>query len=189
MTTTANSGPPADWSDRRSDARANHERILAAAVELFAEKGVSATIPQIASRAGVGKATVYRSYPTKKDLVAAVAAFQLEWLGRYIDQAAENLDDPYETLRIMFRDIVDRLARDRSLAEALPGRAEDSEPLARIIAEGQRRGSVREGVTTQDIRVMLGGVSRVLFEADEHDPQTWRRYADLIHNAITLSPR
>ncbi|WP_139279711.1 TetR/AcrR family transcriptional regulator [Rhodococcoides yunnanense] len=173
-----------DWSTKRADARANHERILVAAVELFAENGVGATIPQIAERAGVGKATVYRSYPTKQDLVAAVASFQLDWFDRYINEAAERSEDPYGTLHTLFHGIVDRLARDRSLAESLPRMANHSAAFDSIIAAGQQQGSVRQDVSAHDVRVLFGGVSRVLFDQGEHSPTAWHRYADLILNAI-----
>src|SRR5690348_17101316 len=78
----------ADWSDRRADARRNHERVIAAAIEVFAERGLEATVPEVAARAGVGKATVYRSYPTKADLVAAVARHQINWLAERVAAAA-----------------------------------------------------------------------------------------------------
>ena len=54
---------------RRKDARRNHERVVAAAVEVFREYGTQASVPQIATRAEVGKATVYRSFPTRKSVV------------------------------------------------------------------------------------------------------------------------
>jgi len=174
-----------DWSNRRADARANHERILAAAVELFAENGVSATIPQIAHRAGVGKATVYRSYATKRDLVAAVASFQLHWLRTHIDNAAKLDADPFETLRTVLHDVVDRLAQDRSLAEGLPRPPYTSDSLHQIIVAAQERGSVRGDVSGRDVQVLLAGVSRVLFDQDEHNPETWHRFAELILHAIT----
>ena len=57
---------------RRADAVRNRERVVAAAAAVFAERGVEAGVPDIAARAGVGKATVYRSFPTKEHLIAAV---------------------------------------------------------------------------------------------------------------------
>jgi AcrR family transcriptional regulator len=57
---------------RRADAIRNRARVVAAAAEVFAERGLDASVPEVAARAGVGKATVYRSFPTKEHLVAAV---------------------------------------------------------------------------------------------------------------------
>ncbi|HET8952358.1 MAG TPA: helix-turn-helix domain-containing protein, partial [Solirubrobacteraceae bacterium] len=58
----------------RADAVRNSERVLAAAAEVLAEKGAEAGVPEIAARAGVGKGTVYRAYPTKEHLISAVLA-------------------------------------------------------------------------------------------------------------------
>ena len=58
----------------RADAVRNFERVLAAATEVLAEKGAEAGVPEIAARAGVGKGTVYRCFPTKEHLIAAVLA-------------------------------------------------------------------------------------------------------------------
>jgi AcrR family transcriptional regulator len=50
---------------KRADAVRNRERVVAAAAAVFAERGVEASVPDVAERAGVGKATVYHSFPTK----------------------------------------------------------------------------------------------------------------------------
>jgi AcrR family transcriptional regulator len=83
-----------DWSGRRADARRNHERIIVAALEVFSERGLEATMPEVAKRAGVGKATVYRSYPTKAGLIDAIAEYQLRWVEERIAWAAEQPDAP-----------------------------------------------------------------------------------------------
>ena len=62
---------------KRADAVRNRERVVAAAAAVFAERGIEASVPGVAERAGVGKATVYRSFPTKEHLVAAVVADHL----------------------------------------------------------------------------------------------------------------
>ena len=63
----------------RADAVRNRERVIAAAAEVFREKGDAAVVPEIAARAGVGKGTVYRCFPTKDHLVAAVATQRVRW--------------------------------------------------------------------------------------------------------------
>ena len=59
---------------QRADARRNYERVLAAAREVFGELGVTAPLDEIARRAGVGNATMYRHFPTRRELVIAVYA-------------------------------------------------------------------------------------------------------------------
>ena len=67
---TANVQPAA--RPLRQDAARNRERVVEAAAALFAERGMSVGVPEVAERAGVGKATVYRSFPSKENLIAAV---------------------------------------------------------------------------------------------------------------------
>src|SRR5262245_43871561 len=103
MTTSSGSlqatGEKSAWAARRSDARRNHERVLAAAIEGFTEHGLDATIPQVAERAGVGKATVYRSYPTKADLIEAIAQQHVDWLRGIVAAAVSEAEsDAYRAL-------------------------------------------------------------------------------------------
>jgi AcrR family transcriptional regulator len=181
---------PSDWSDRRADARRNHERIVAAALEIFSEKGLQATVPEVAARAGVGKATVYRSYPTKADLVRAVADQELEWLRDRLSAIAED-DDPYTALGDFVGDASERLARQQMLLiEVLPRddpRNTDSEPnrmLQRIIDAARDRGQIRADITPLDLRILVGGYARTLLDLGIRDPAQWRRYAELVMAAL-----
>src|ERR1700716_3285779 len=83
-------GPPT--LPRRADALRNRELVIAAAAAVFAEKGLDAGVPEIAARAGVGKATVYRSFPTKQHLIAAVVCERLRGLERVADDAGRGDD-------------------------------------------------------------------------------------------------
>ena len=71
----------------RSDAARNRERILAAASELFAESGADLSVDEIARRAGVGHATVFRRFPTKEDLVVAMFEERLLEVARAAEEA------------------------------------------------------------------------------------------------------
>lgn len=179
----------AAWADRRADARRNHERIIAAALEVFAERGLEATVPDVAARAGVGKATVYRSYPTKTDLVEAVARHGLAWLADRVAAAARR-PDAFTALHDLLGDISEKLAGDRVLVEVLPQARQWREDnglnlqFAQIIAAAQRQGRLRSDVTPQDLQVLVGGYARVLLDLGIHDPAQWRRYATLALNAL-----
>lgn len=180
---------PRDWSERRVDARRNHEQVTAAALAVFAEKGMEATVPDVAARAGVGKATVYRSYPTKSDLIDAVARHHLTWLTERVERAAAD-PDALAALRSLLDDLSDRLAGDRSFAETLPrtmrpsDRDRTDDVLTRIITAAKRAGHLRPDVTVQDIRVLVGGYSRVLLDLGIRDKAQWRRYATLVLDAL-----
>src|SRR5512132_3758515 len=87
MQTTAPSRP------RRADAERNRSRILAAASELFAQRGLDASMPELAERAGVGVGSLYRAFPDKDHLLGAVMAERLRWLAGEIE-AATAASDP-----------------------------------------------------------------------------------------------
>jgi AcrR family transcriptional regulator len=182
-----------DWSARRSDARRNYERIVVAAREVFSERGLAATVPEVAARAGVGKATVYRCYPTKDDLVAAVMRHHIEWLEqRFSDAEAESGPDPRGALDAALGDIFERLADDRVLVDALgqgvisaPGLSPDTMGrIADMMERAKADGEIRADATLQDLTVLLGGCARQLARLDEHDPAAWRRYGGIVMNAL-----
>src|SRR3954470_5976153 len=75
----------------RRDAAVNRERLLAAAGELFAERGLNVTLNDIARHAGVGVGTAYRRFPNKDAVVAALFEQRMQAVA---DVAAEALDDP-----------------------------------------------------------------------------------------------
>ena len=77
---------------RRADAARNRERILAAASELFAERGLDASMPELAERAGVGVGTVYRAFPDKEHVVSAVMAERFRWLAAEVEAASQSAD-------------------------------------------------------------------------------------------------
>src|SRR5260221_2424528 len=78
----------------RSDARRNRDRLLAAARELFAERGVDVAMADIARHAGVSNGTLYNRFPTREDLIEAVFTDRLEAIAALAAQAAED-DDPW----------------------------------------------------------------------------------------------
>jgi AcrR family transcriptional regulator len=178
-----------DWSARRSDARRNHERIIIAALEVFSERGLEATMPDVAKRAGVGKATVYRSYATKAELIAAVADYQMRWMEDRVAAALED-PDPYAALRSFFGDLAERLCGDRVLADVVPKgfEARNRQVMASIGAlldAAKEQGGIGPDVTVQDFRVLVGGATRQLVAMEIRDPSVWRHYSELIIRALS----
>lgn len=172
---------------RRSDARRNHDLVIAAARELFAEHGLGVTVPQVAERAGVGRATVYRSYPTKEELIAAVAAEHFERLEAHARNALAA-SDAYRGLSEYVQELFDDLARDRGLATAFfEGRMPPADRLLDLIGQllhnATTSGQVRPDVAVDDVRVILCGAVRQLIALHETDPAVWRRYAIMVLNA------
>jgi AcrR family transcriptional regulator len=178
-----------DSPHKRADARRNHERVFAAALEVFEEFGLQGTVPQVAERADVGKATVYRSYPTKEDLVEAVVRYRLAEL----DRATAPVLAEAETARAFDTFVIllfENLARDRLLSEALAeGRSTTYtgpllQRLAALMDAAKSAGRVRPDAGPLDLRVVLCGMCLQLVNLAERDPALWRRYGELTLQAL-----
>jgi AcrR family transcriptional regulator len=177
----------------RADAQRNRERVVRAAAEVFAEKGIEAAAAEVAARAGVGKATVYRNFPTKDHLVAAVAIERLRWFEALLEDALRETDAG-EALRAVFVAVAEEQARDLAMAGAIASaltlpevqeaRAAMNATLDRLLRRAQRQGSIRAGIRSADLRVLWGGVVHQLVAAGERHPRVWRRYALLVCDAL-----
>jgi AcrR family transcriptional regulator len=188
MSSLAPSGPR-----RRADAVRNYERVVQAATEVLGEHGIDAGVPEIAARAGVGKGTVYRCFPTKEHLVAAVVAERLRWFARLADEAAER-PDAWEAFVELLEETAESQAADCTFAqgmghasdlpEAQAARAEMQAAVDRLIARAQAQGRMRAGVTSADVRVLYAGAAHVLRADGIRDPAAWRRYARLVADAL-----
>ena len=104
----------------RADAERNRRRLLDAAVEVFAEQGLAASTAEIARRAGVGHGTVFRRFPTKDDLVAAIV---VDRLGEITGKATALLADapPEGAVLAFMAELAQIHVRDRGLIEAVNG--------------------------------------------------------------------
>ena len=178
----------------RSDALRNRERVVEAAAAVFAERGIDAGVDEVAARAGVGKATVYRSFPTKEHLFAAIAVQRLTWFQERAEAAAERSDAfaAFEDLLVATAEVQ---AADRTvggslagIADEVPGLVEARErarvALERVMAGAREAGDMRPDATADDIRTLFTGLCRILDERDERDPEVWRRYARLVAAAV-----
>jgi AcrR family transcriptional regulator len=181
----------------RSDARRNRLRVVQAASEIFAEQGIRASVADVAARAGVGNATVYRSYPTKAELLAEVALLWLEQIERE-SAAAATADDPVAAFTKLVEIVFERLRGDRLAADLLSeGNLTDAVAQTRRRVEANwttalRRaadaGAVREDVTYADLSVLILGTAERLSELGVTDPARWRRTAQFVRAAVAAPP-
>ncbi|MEV0981148.1 TetR/AcrR family transcriptional regulator [Streptomyces sp. NPDC049915] len=104
---------------KRADAQRNRQTVLTAAAEVFVTSGVDAPIRQIAARAGVGMATIYRHFPTRADLVTAVYRHQIEACAEAGPNLLASADSPLDALRQWIDLFVDFLVTKHGLADAL----------------------------------------------------------------------
>jgi AcrR family transcriptional regulator len=177
---------------RRSDARRNHERVVRAAIEVFSELGLSATVPDVAARAGVGKATVYRNFPSRDELLTAVMERQLQWFENLVRSALADPDPAAGFQRLIIswfdRIVTNRLLQDVMRTRTLPSAELQLDHLiARVdqmIVHAQKAGAVRVDVTPGDLRTMVSGVAQRLVETGQQDLESRRRFTRLIFDAF-----
>jgi AcrR family transcriptional regulator len=177
----------------RADAVRNRALVIAAAAEVFAEKGEAALVPEIAARAGVGKGTVYRCFPTKQHLIGAVLVERLRWFTETARAAAER-PDAWEAFVDLLTDSAERQAGDCTfsaglshesvLPEVVAAREAMHEAMDALMARAQAAGRMREGVTSRDVKVLFAGTAQMLRADGNRDPAEWRRYAGLVANAV-----
>ena len=155
--TSQSSDPPRQL---RADARRNRVRILAAAEEVFAEKGPSASTEEVAERAGVAIGTIFRHFPTKQDLLAAIMK---ELLSRLAEQAdALTADDALFTF---FADLVAQAAHKKNVVDLLAATGVDlqvadavqrlREKVAELLSRSQDAGTVRTDVRLDEVMALL----------------------------------
>ena len=104
---------------KRADARRNEKTLLDAAAEVFVASGVDAPIRDIATKAGVGTATIYRHFPTRADLIIAVYRHQVEGLAQAGPDLLASAETPYAALRRWVDLFVDFLVTKHGLAAVL----------------------------------------------------------------------
>jgi AcrR family transcriptional regulator len=177
----------------RADAVRNRARVVAAAAEVFAEKGEDAVVPEIAARAGVGKGTVYRCFPTKDHLVAAVATERVRWFEREARGAAAA-EDSWAAFAAFIASFAEAHCSDRGmvfstsqridLPELVEARAAAQRAVGELMERAKAQGTMRADAEPADLSVLLSGVARSLVAAQEGDPAVWRRYAQLVVDAL-----
>jgi AcrR family transcriptional regulator len=153
----------------RADAARNREHILAVAREALRESGDSSMIG-IARRAGVGPGTLYRHFPTREALIAAVYKDDVERLVRLVPQVlAEHA--PLDAFRAWFRTLADFVQLKRGLGETLQTPVLQEEvngayapvvaAVGELIAACAADGSMREGLNPEDVLLMMSFMTRV----------------------------
>lgn len=191
------SGVPRSSRAPRSDALRNRQRVVQAASEIFAEQGIRASVADVAARAGVGNATVYRSYRTKTDLLAEVAVLWLQQMERE-SAAAAAADDPAAAFAGLVDIVFERLRGDRLAADLLrEGNLTDAVARTRgrveanwttALRRAAEAGAVRDDVTYADLSVLILGTAERLSELGVTDPARWRRTAEFVRAAIAAPP-
>jgi AcrR family transcriptional regulator len=182
---------------RRADAERNRRRLIEAATEMFCERGLDVGVAEIAHQAGVGRGTLFRNFPTKEHLIAAIVVERInESTAR--GRAALEAEDPGEALFELLDQSVGRSQTDRAFFDALADtwmandgiRAAHGELLGvldALLRRAQDAGAVRADVSAVDVLMMIKGVCEAVRSFEHVNPDIAMRQMDLVRAA--LSPR
>jgi len=153
----------------RADARRSRAKLLEAATAAFAEHGADAPLDDIARRAGVGIGTLYRHFPTRLDLQAAVFRSQVQSVCATADELIET-SSPEQAFAGWIRAMAGYLVTKRGLSSSLiAGLGKDSELMSgcwmamrdtaeRLINHAQAAGVVRSDITPHDVLRLVHGI-------------------------------
>jgi AcrR family transcriptional regulator len=180
----------------RKDAELNRRRILTAAREVFRDRGVGATLNDVARHAGVGVGTVYRRFSDKEELVDALFEDMIEIVDAST-RAALAEPDAWAGLTAALENVCEVQALDRGLREVMLGTGRGPErqaqmrdrvapPLRQLIARAKDQGKLRPDVVSVDfpaLQLMLGAVTEHLGQ-----PELWRRYLALLLDGMRARP-
>ena len=173
----------------RQDARENRERILDAAEAVFGAHGAVGSTEEVAARAGVGIATVFRHFPTKEGLIEAALLRHFDHLTERAHALADG-EDPSATWRSLVREMIETGATKLTLASALAehgefpaGATAASNRLKAavddVLRRAQETGSVRPSVTVEEVYLLIRGLSQASATM-RADPDTLDRAIDVV---------
>jgi AcrR family transcriptional regulator len=185
-----------DDRPRRADARRNYERVLAAAKEVFGELGVTAPLDEIARRAGVGNATMYRHFPTRRELVIAVYADEVATL---CELGRSSLADssPADALFRWLRAFITHVATKRELPLAIPDDTVGHRSAlyrqwhdtmrataSGLLGRAQVAGAIRSDLDVGDLLASASGIGHAAADNDQID-----RLLTIVRDGVTASAR
>jgi len=153
----------------RKDAARNREKVLAAAVGLFAERGTEGSLEEVAKRAGVGIGTLYRHFPTRDALVEAAYRNEVAQLRAAADELLAELP-PDAALEAWMRRFVDYGTAKRGMRDALQSiagggadlfaetRGQGTDAVAVLLRAGAEAGTLRADVEPEDVLRAMGAI-------------------------------
>lgn len=179
----------------RADAERNRRQLLDAAQALFQERGLDVGVAEIAQRAGVGRGTLFRNFPTKQDLIAAIV---IERMGEASEYGRKLLDapDPEKALFGFLEEMVGRQQLDRCLFDAVAdtflanqeiraAHAEIVGTMDGLLTRAKEAGAVRSDVGAMDVLMLLKGVFEAASAFAGSEPGVVSRQFDLVQAAIS----
>jgi AcrR family transcriptional regulator len=194
MTSTAEPASAQTERPLRKDAERNRKRILQAAAEVFSERGLDATLDDVARRAGVGVGTVYRRFPDKETLVAELFQDRIDDLVAVAEEAC-TADDPWTGLVSFLEHISATMSGDLGLRQMMLfatygkdrvayAREQMRPVVARLVARAQEAGQLRSDFSATDVPMIAFMLSKATEYAAPARPGLWQRYLALIIDSL-----
>jgi AcrR family transcriptional regulator len=171
MTSTQTAREPEAQRPQRADARRNYEKLIAAGREAFTEDDRSASLEDVARRAGVGIGTLYRHFPRRQDLLEAIYVEEVDALCRSaVDLAGEP---PWEALVAWLHRFVGYLATKQALAEELLAYTDRDADVFKtcranmyaggqpLLVRAQEAHVVRTDTDIAEVIQLVGGIAKI----------------------------
>lgn len=163
----------------RKDAAINRDRLLTAGREVFAKRGLDATLNDVAHHAGVGVGTAYRRFANKNELIEAILERQVEEMEEILRDALDH-PDPWEGLVMYLERSLAIQSKDRGMAQIFSGRHSDPQqfdwsrdqiaPLVNEIADRARAaGELRSDVTGTDLVFLQVAITSIADTVGDHE--------------------
>jgi AcrR family transcriptional regulator len=191
MTTSTTGAPIATVRRQRADARRNSERVLDAARAVFAEHGPEASLEEVARRAEVGIGTLYRHYPTRQALLAAVFHDDVESARARAEELLQS-DAPLDAFTTWLHDQLEQAGACRGLAASVMITMLDEQPDfpspceamreggAALLARAQESGDVRADASIDDLLRLVSAIAIATEDAPNGHAQSERMFALLM---------
>ena len=181
---------------RRKDAERNRRRLLVAAREVFRDRGVAATLNDVAHHAGLGVGTAYRHFANKEELIDALFDDMVTTVDTYVREAADE-PDAWLGLTRALQKVCEVQAFDRGLREVMLGTGRGPErqrqmrdrvapTVDAVVARAQEQGTLRADVVPADfpiLQLMVGAVTDHIGQ-----PGLWRRYLTIVIDGLRARP-
>ncbi|WP_067824128.1 TetR/AcrR family transcriptional regulator [Nocardia inohanensis] len=178
----------------RADAARNQQRIIAAARELFADRGLEVTLDDVAEQAGVGVGTVYRRFANKQELILEVFDQMITELGRACEVALHH-PDPWQGLADLFDYACRHMAGNRGFGEVMLEMHDSMERfvclkdrvrpgMTAVIERAKAAGAIQPEIEAGDFFAMVNMVDAVAGFARPVNPDAWQRYMTMVLNGI-----
>ena len=181
----------------RADAERNRQRLLAAAKDLFATRGLDVTLDEIARHAGVGTGTAYRRFPNKDALIEALMVDRIEEMVAIAGECLEE-PDPWQGLSGFFERALALQAADRGLKDVLfssghgrersiQARQKMAPVVAKLVRRAVEAGAVRSDMSTTDVPLINFMLNTLVDFGRDVQPDLYKRYLAIVLDG--LKPR